>query len=89
MNKFLLAVALVAACSSPVSAGSGKVRAKHAHPVYAPHSVYVGPRSERLANALGGYNRGDPNDPYWEPCLSYHGDLVPSAVTKAADIGEA
>jgi hypothetical protein len=36
MNKFLLAVALVAACSSPVSAGSGKVRAKHAHPVYAP-----------------------------------------------------
>jgi hypothetical protein len=61
MNKFLLAAAIVAACASPALAGSGKMRAKHAHTVYAaPHSVYVGPRSERLANALGGWNRGRP-----------------------------
>jgi hypothetical protein len=78
MNKFLLAVALVAACSSPVLAGS--VRGKHARTVYAaPHSAYVGPRSERLANALGGWNRGDPNDPYWDPCLSYYRNWGPGA----------
>jgi hypothetical protein len=80
MNKFLLAAAIVAACASPALAGSGKMRAKHAHTVYAaPHSVYVGPRSERLANALGGWNRGDPNDPYWEPCLSYYRSWGPGA----------
>jgi len=28
-----------------------------------------------LRDALGGFNRGDPNDPYWDPCLSYDRDL--------------
>jgi hypothetical protein len=80
MNKFILGVALVAACSNPVFAGSGNVRGKHGHTVYAaPPSVYVGPRSKRLANALGGWNRGDPNDPYWDPCLSYYRNWGPGA----------
>ncbi len=80
MNKLLLAAALIAACASPALAGSGKWRTKHGHSVYgAPNTVYVGPRSERLANALGGWNRGDPNDPYWEPCLSYYRNWGPGA----------
>ena len=38
-----------------------------------------GPTSERLRDALGGFNRGDPNDPYWDPCLSYDRDWGPGA----------
>ena len=79
MNKFLLAVALVAACASPALAGSGKSKGKQTQIYVAHHSVYVGPRSQRLANALGGWNRGDPNDPYWEPCLSYYRSWGPGA----------
>lgn len=48
MNKFLLVLALVVACSSPALAG--KVRAKQAHMVdgYAlPYWVYPLPHSER------------------------------------------
>ena len=79
MNKFLLAVAIVAAYGSPALAGSAKVKGKHAQIYTAPRSVYVGPRSERLANALGGWNRGDPDDPYWKPCLSYYRNWGPGA----------
>ena len=79
MNKLLLAVALLATCSGPALAGWDNVKGKHARVYTAPHSVYTGPRSERLANALGGWNRGDPNDPYWEPCLSYYRGWGPGA----------
>ena len=77
MNKFLLVVALVATCSSPALAGSGKVRVNQgAYYVYpTPSWVLPLPRSERLANALGGWNRGYPADPYWDPCLTYSSDL--------------
>jgi len=55
MNKFLLVLALVVACSSPALAGN--VQAKQAHMVdgYAlPYWVYPLPHSESLANSLGG-----------------------------------
>jgi len=59
MNRFILVVALAAACSSPAFAGSGKVRANHAYNAYpTPSWVLPLPRSQRLANALGGWNRG-------------------------------
>jgi hypothetical protein len=64
MKRFLLAVAFVLACSAPVLAEHGKTQSKA-------KQTQVAPTSERLRNALGGFNRGDPNDPYWEPCLSY------------------
>ena len=80
MNRFILVVALAAACSSPAFAGSGKVRANHAYNVYpTPSWVLPLPRSERLANALGGWNRGYPADPYWDPCLSYQRNWGPGA----------
>src|SRR5262245_12455790 len=80
MNKFLLAVALLAACASPALAGSGKVRGKAGYNSYAvPTWVQPSPRSGRLANALGGWNRGYPGDPYWEPCLSYQRSWGPGA----------
>ena len=61
MNRIILVVALAAACSSPAFAGSGKVRANHAYNAYpTPSWVLPLPRSQRLANALGGWNRGYP-----------------------------
>ena len=77
MNRFLLVVALVAAGSIPALAGSGKERANDAYPT--PSWVLPLPRSERLAKALGGWNRGYPADPYWEPCLSYQRNWGPGA----------
>src|SRR4249920_586500 len=54
MNRFVLVVALAAACSSPAFAGSGKVRTNPAYNAYpTPPWVLPLPRSERLANALG------------------------------------
>jgi hypothetical protein len=51
MNRFILVVALAAACSSPALAGSGKVRANHAYNAYpTPSWVLPLPRSERLAD---------------------------------------
>ena len=80
MNKLLLAVALLAACASPALAGSGKVRGKAGYNPYpAPAWVQPSPRSDRLAYALGGWNRGYPGDPYWEPCLSYQRSWGPGA----------
>jgi hypothetical protein len=79
MNKFLVAVALLAACASPAVAGPGKVRAKQGQFYAAPEWVRPLPHSERLANALGGWNRGYPGDPYWEPCLSYQRSWGPGA----------
>ena len=61
MNSFLLALTLVAACSSAALAGN--VRARQAHTVDGytlPYWVYPLPHSERLANSLGGWNRGYP-----------------------------
>jgi hypothetical protein len=80
MNRIILVVALAAACSSPAFAGSGKVRANHAYNAYpTPSWVLPLPRSQRLANALGGWNRGYPADPYWDPCLSYQRNWGPGA----------
>ena len=78
MNRFLLFVALMVTCSSPVLASSGKVRPNYAYTAY-PAWVLPLPHSERLANALGGWNRGYPADPYWEPCLSYQRNWGPGA----------
>ena len=61
MNRFILVAALAAACSSPAFAGSGKVRVNHAYNAYpTPSWVLPLPRSERLANALGGWNLAIP-----------------------------
>lgn len=64
MSKFLVAVALLAACASPALAGSAKVRSHHGYNGYSsyptPDWVRPLPHSERLANALGGWNRGYP-----------------------------
>jgi hypothetical protein len=40
--------------------------------------AYV-PHSKQLKDALGGWNRGDPNDPYWDPCISYQRNWGPGA----------
>jgi len=83
MSKFLVVVALLAACASPALAGSAKVRSHHGYNGYSsyptPDWVRPLPHSERLANALGGWNRGYPGDPYWEPCLSYQRTWGPGA----------
>jgi hypothetical protein len=73
MNKFLLVAALATACSSPGPAALGKAPSNVKHP----HLVS---KSERLTEkAQDGFNRGDPNDPYWEPCLSYQRSWGPGA----------
>ena len=72
MIRFALAAALVLFCAAPVSAGSSNIqtRAKHS---------FSGQNSKRSSDALGGFNRGDPKDPYWEPCLSYYRGWGPGA----------
>ena len=87
MNRFILVVALAAACSSPAFAGSGKVRANHAYNAYpTPSWVLPLPRSQRLANALGGWNRGYPADPYGTHASLIRGigDLVLAAATSSS-----
>ena len=81
MNRFILVVALAATCSSPAFAGSGKVRANQGLLCLSHSVVGTAPpsRSERLANALGGWNRGYPADPYWDPCLTYSSAWGPGA----------
>jgi hypothetical protein len=68
MTKILLAIALAAACSTTALATQGKSQALTGGPY-----VY-GTEDERLKvpqRRLGGFNRGDPNDPYGDPCISY------------------
>jgi hypothetical protein len=72
MNRFLLVIALAIAYSAPVLAASGETHSKA-------KQTHVGPTSERLSKALGGFNRGDPNDPYWDPCISYQRNWGPGA----------
>ena len=76
MNRSLLVIALLAACTSP--AWAGKVHSNQTYTGY-PSWVLPLPHSERLANALGGWNRGYPADPYWDPCLSYSRNWGPGA----------
>jgi hypothetical protein len=64
MNRLLLAGALVLAFSAPVLATTGQTLSKA-------KQTYVLKRHWNAERAQGGFNRGDPNDPYWEPCLSY------------------
>jgi len=79
MKSVIFAVVLMAACS-PALAGSGKLRADHSNTFYpTPSWVLPLPHSQRLANALGGFNRGYPADPYWDPCLSYTRSWGPGA----------
>lgn len=54
MNRTLLAAALLLVCFASALAESGKTKAKE---------IPVVQRSERLAKALGGFNRGDPTTP--------------------------
>ena len=64
MNRFLLAGALVLAVSAPVLATPGQTQSKA-------KQTHVLKRHWNTDTAPGGFNRGDPNHPYWEPCLSY------------------
>ena len=63
MKTFFLAVVLIVMSLAPCLAYHNKTH-KTQHPV-------ARQTSETLRDASGGYNRGDPNDPYWDPCLSY------------------
>jgi hypothetical protein len=75
-----VAVALLLAAAITSAPASANYGVRHGHTVYAtPNAVFADPRSQRLANALGGWNRGDPNDPYWDPCLSYYRSWGPGA----------
>ena len=70
INRTLLVAALLLVAPVSTEFGTTQTKAKE---------TPVAPRSERLAKALEGYNRGDPNDPYWEPCLSYYRGWGPGA----------
>jgi hypothetical protein len=72
MNRYALAAALVLFCAAPVSAGSSKTQTTAKH---SPSRQ----NSKLSSEALGGFNRGDPKDPYWEPCLSYYRGWGPGA----------
>ena len=52
MNRFILVVALAAACSSPAFAGPGKVRANHAYNAYPTPSWVLARRRHENANGL-------------------------------------
>ncbi len=86
MTKILLALALAVACSTSVLAAQAKPQAQSGGPyVYGTadeklvgRGAYV-PHSKHLKDALGGWNRGDPNDPYWDPCISYYRGWGPGA----------
>lgn len=86
MTKILLALALAVACSTSVLAAQAKPQAQSGSPyVYGTadekligRGAYV-PHSKHLKDALGGWNRGDPNDPYWDPCISYQRNWGPGA----------
>ena len=78
MTRLLLALALAAACSTSVFAAQGKVRALSGYGTQDQKGVFV-PHSKKLKDALGGWNRGDPNDPYWDPCISYQRSWGPGA----------
>ena len=86
MNKIFLALTLAVACSTSALAAQGKTQEPAGYPyVYGTEDekligsgVFV-PNSKELRGALGGWNRGDPNDPYWEPCISYQRNWGPGA----------
>jgi opacity protein-like surface antigen len=86
MTKILLALALAVACSTSVLAAQAKPQAQSGGPyVYGTadekligRGAHV-PHSKQLKDALGGWNRGDPNDPYWDPCISYQRNWGPGA----------
>jgi hypothetical protein len=86
MTRILLAIATVVACSASALTAQGKARDVTGYPyVYGTEDerligsgVFV-PHSTELKDALGGWNRGDPNDPYWDPCISYQRNWGPGA----------
>jgi hypothetical protein len=87
IKTILLAFALAAACSTSAPAEQTKAQS---HTTGYPYvygtadekllgrGAYV-PHSKKLKDALGGWNRGDPNDPYWDPCISYQRNWGPGA----------
>jgi hypothetical protein len=84
MTRLLLALAIAAACSTSAFAAQGKTRALTGAPnAYGTQDEKLvgaySPHSNKLKDALGGWNRGDPNDPYWDPCISYQRGWGPGA----------
>jgi hypothetical protein len=84
MTRVLFAFALAVVCSTSALAGQGRALAGGPY-VYgtqdeklSARGAYV-PHSKQLKDALGGWNRGDPNDPYWDPCISYQRGWGPGA----------
>ena len=84
MTKIILALALAVACSASVVAAQAKTRTQLGGPYTYANEDQTGreanvPHSKKLKDALGGWNRGDPNDPYWDPCISYQRNWGPGA----------
>jgi hypothetical protein len=72
----MLAVALVVVCAGSALAGQGNSKGLWPYVYRTEDEKLIGrgafvPQSRSLKDALGGWNRGDPNDPYWDPCISY------------------
>jgi hypothetical protein len=80
MTRIVLAIALTIACFAAALGAQEKAKenASGSHRTKAATGVFV-PHSKKLKDALGGWNRGDPDDPYWDPCLSYSRDWGPGA----------
>jgi len=72
MSKFFLAAPLLIMGITLMSRALAKAQ-KTARPAQSEQG------SKRLSEALGSFNRRDPNDPYWEPCLSYYRGWGPGA----------
>ncbi len=77
MTRTILALAVAVACSTSALAAQGKMNSGSYGNATA-NGVFV-PHSKKLKDALGGWNQGDPNDPYWDPCLSYYRGWGPGA----------
>ncbi len=80
LARIVLAIALTIACSTTalVAHEKAKANASGSYRTAAASGGFV-PHSKKLKDALGGWNRGDPDDPYWDPCLSYSRDWGPGA----------
>jgi hypothetical protein len=64
MNRILLAIAVIAACSAPALAGSTHAQGK-AKP---PHAATTFERPWKSERAKKKTDQDEAKDPYWEPC---------------------
>lgn len=78
MTRIIVALALAVACSTSALAAPGKTNSGRSYGNTTANGIFV-PHSKKLRDALGGWNQGDPNDPYWDPCLSYDRGWGPGA----------